>query len=108
MTDMTQLPVACTLSEPEVAERRAGLFADLARRRQETRSLPEGITLRYSSEQGTLALLGEFIQLENQCCPFFRFQLTVEPGGGPIWLELTGPPGTREFLAHEIGDPGIV
>jgi hypothetical protein len=108
MTDMTQLPVACTLSEPEVAERRAGLFADLARRRQETRSLAEGITLRYSSEQGTLALLGEFIQLESQCCPFLRFQLTVEPGGGPIWLELTGPPGTRDFLAHEIGDPGIV
>jgi hypothetical protein len=108
MTDITQLPVACTLSEPEVAERRAGLFADLARRRQEARSLREGITLRYSSEPGTLALLGEFIQLESQCCPFLRFQLTVEPGGGPIWLELTGPPGTREFLAHEIGDPGIV
>jgi hypothetical protein len=33
MTDMTQLPVACTLSEPERARRRAGLVADLARRR---------------------------------------------------------------------------
>jgi len=108
MTDRTQLPVACTLSEPELAKRRAGLFTDLARRRQEVRWLSEGVTLRYSSEQGTLALLGEFIQLERQCCPFLRFQLTVAPGGGPIWLELTGPPGTREFLAHEIGDPGIV
>ncbi len=55
-----------------------------------------------------MALLGEFIQLERQCCPFLRFQLTVEPGGGPIWLELTGPPGTREFLAHGVGDSGIV
>ena len=27
-----------------------------------------------------------------------RFQITVEPDGGPIWLELTGPSGTREFL----------
>ena len=108
MTDRTPLPVACTLNEPDLASRRAGLFTDLARRRQEARWLAEGITLRYSSEQGTLALLGEFIQLERQCCPFLRFQLTVEPGGGPIWLELTGPPGTREFLAHEIGDPGIV
>ncbi len=105
---MTRLPVACTLSQPDLAKRRAGLFADLARRRQEARWLPEGVTLRYGSEQGTLALLGEFIQLENQCCPFLRFQLTVDPGGGPIWLELTGPAGTREFLAHEIGDPGTV
>ena len=108
MTDRTPLPVACTLSEPELAKRRAGLFTDLARRRQEVRWLAEGVTLRYSPEQGTLALLGEFIQLERQCCPFLRFQLTVEPGGGPIWLELTRPPGTRAFLAHEIGDPGIV
>ncbi|MGH7413371.1 MAG: hypothetical protein ACREKJ_04160 [Candidatus Rokuibacteriota bacterium] len=107
MTGMTQLPVACTLNEPDLAKRRAGLFADLARRRQEARWLPEGIALRYSSEQGALALLGGFIQLESQCCPFLRFHLTVEPGGGPIWLELTGPPGTREFLAHEIGDPEV-
>ena len=107
MTDGTQLPVACTLSEPDLAKRRAGLFTDLAQHRQEARWLPEGIALRYSSEQGTLALLGEFVQLERQCCPFLRFQLTVELGGGPIWLELTGPPGTRDFLAHEIGDPGI-
>ncbi len=108
MTDMTQLSVACTLSEPDLAKRRAGLFADLSRRRQEARWLAEGITLRYSSEQGTLALLGEFIQLESQCCPFLRFQLTVEPGGGPIWIELTGPAGTREFLAQEIGGPAVV
>ena len=108
MTDRTPLPVACTLSEPDLARRRAGLFSDLARRRQEVRWLPEGVTLRYNAEQGTLALLGEFIQLESQCCPFLRFQLTAEPGGGPIWLELTGPPGTRDFLACGIGDPGIV
>jgi hypothetical protein len=105
---MTHVPVACTLTPPDLAKRRAGLFADLARRRQEARWLSEGVALRYSSEQGTLALLGEFIRLESQCCPFLRFQLTVEPGGGPIWLELTGPAGTREFLAHEIGDPGTV
>jgi hypothetical protein len=105
---MTQLPVACTLSEPDLAKRPAGLFADLARRRQEARWMPEGVTLRYSSEPGTLALLGEFIQLESRCCPFLRFQPTVEPGGGPIWLELTGPTGTREFLANEVGGPGIV
>jgi hypothetical protein len=107
MTDRTPLPVACTLSEPDLARRRAGLFSDLARRRQEVRWLAEGVTLRYSPEQGTLALLGEFIQLESQCCPFLHFRLTVEPGGGPVWLELTGPPGTRDFLAQEIGGSAV-
>jgi hypothetical protein len=38
------------------------------------------------------------IDLERQCCPFLRFELKVLPANGPIWLELTGPEGTRDFL----------
>jgi hypothetical protein len=39
------------------------------------------------------------IETERQCCRFLRFQLTVESDEHTIWLEFTGPPGTREFLA---------
>jgi len=28
-----------------------------------------------------------------------RFDFTIEPDGGLMWLELAGPPGTREFLS---------
>ena len=100
---MSELPVACTLSERELAERRAGLLADLRRHQQEVRWLPDGAAFRYPSESGILPALAEFIRLESQCCPFLRFRLTVEPAGGPLWLELTGPAGTREFLAAELG-----
>jgi hypothetical protein len=31
-----------------------------------------------------------------------RFQVTVEPDGRPVWVDLTGPPGAREFLAQMI------
>ena len=30
---------------------------------------------------------------------FLRFGITVEPDEGPVFLELTGPPATGEFLA---------
>ena len=36
--------------------------------------------------------------LECQCCPFLRFSIRLEPGEGPIWLELSGPEGTKDFL----------
>ena len=52
MTDRTQLPVACTLNEPDLAERRAGLFTDLARRRHEARWLAEGITCDTAQNRG--------------------------------------------------------
>lgn len=99
---MTELPVACALSERQLTDRRGGLLSDLRRHREEVRWLPDGVALRFPSGPNVLTILGEFIRLETQCCPFLRFQLTVEPGGGPVWLELSGPTGTRDFLAAEL------
>jgi hypothetical protein len=45
-----------------------------------------------------VASLGQLITVERECCPFLRFNLRLEPGEGPIWLELTGPSGTKDFL----------
>ena len=79
------------------------MLADVRRDQQEARWLPDGVALRFAAEPERLAILATFIDLERRCCAFLRFRLTVEPGGGPVWLELTGPPGTREFLAAELG-----
>ena len=43
--------------------------------------------------------IAQAIDAERQCCRFVRFTLTVEPDEGPITLDLTGPPGSREFLS---------
>jgi uncharacterized membrane protein len=45
-----------------------------------------------------LGAITRTIELERQCCRFLRFTIAVEPDGGPVSLELTGPPGTGEFL----------
>ena len=100
---MAELPVACTLTEAELAERRAGVLGQVRRAREEARWLPDGVALRFAADPERVALLATFIDLERRCCAFLRFRLTVEPGGGPVWLELTGPAGTREFLQAELG-----
>ena len=101
---MREPSVACTLSERDLAARRASLFAELRQQRLEIRWLPDGAAFRYRPGPAVLASLAEFVQLESKCCPFLRFRLTVEPASGPLWLELTGPSGTRELLATEVGD----
>jgi hypothetical protein len=103
---MAELSVACTLTEPELATRRAGMLAAIRRDQQEARWLTDGVALRFAAEPDRLATLANFIDLEHRCCAFLRFRLTVESGEGPIWLELTGPPGTRDFLAAELVAPG--
>jgi hypothetical protein len=99
---VAELPVACTLTEPELAARRAGVLGDVRRSALEARWVADGVQLRFAAEPATLSLLATFVDLERRCCAFLRFQLTVEPGGGPVWLTLTGPPGTREFLQAEL------
>ena len=51
-------------------------------------------------------LLGDVaraVDAERQCCRFLSFTIIVNPDGGPITLDLTGPEGTREFLAAILG-----
>ena len=66
----------------------------------EVTELSDGFRYQFASEVELIAELVNLIQLEHQCCPFLTFRLTVEPGDGAVFLEMTGPAGTKEFLAE--------
>ena len=58
-----------------------------------------GYRLDFAASSDVLRALVEMIDAERQCCRFLRFHLTVEPDGQGVSLDVTGPPGTSEFLA---------
>lgn len=95
---MAELPVACSLSTPELRERERTVLARIRTRVREVRDLDDGYALRFDAEGAMLSDLATLIDLERQCCPFLRFELKVLPASGPVWLELSGPEGTRGFL----------
>jgi hypothetical protein len=92
------LPVACTLSPEALAARRQGLLTELMRSATAREELGDGVRLTFAASDETLTSVFTAISAERKCCEFLRFRVTVEPGGGPVALELTGPRGTREFL----------
>ena len=96
---MADLPIACTLSPEALRTRRDGLLADLLRRAEHHEFIGEGLRVRFSPDDEALATIARAVDAERQCCRFLRFGITVESDGGPISLELSGPTGTREFLA---------
>ena len=96
---MSDLPVACTLDPAALKARRDGLLLELLRRADLREDAPSGHRLRFPATEDTLIALARTVEAERHCCRFLRFQITVEPDGGPMWLELTGPPGTREFVS---------
>jgi hypothetical protein len=100
---MTDLPVVCRLTSPELRERRAAVLTLLRAHMRERVPLAAGYRLRFDAAGGVLAALAALIEAERECCPFLRFQLTIEPAQGPVWLEISGPEGTREFLDTDLG-----
>lgn len=96
---MDERVIACSLDPSALERRRSGLLTDLIRRAARREECPDGLELRFSPDDDVLALLAHVIEAERRCCRFLRFDLHVEPNLGPITLRLSGPSGTREFLA---------
>src|SRR5687767_13045952 len=96
---MADFPVACTLSPDAVQARRQGLLADLWQRAHSHELTADGLRVVFPADGETLATIARAVDAERRCCRFLRFVVSIEPDGGPVVLELSGPSGTREFLA---------
>jgi hypothetical protein len=96
---MMDLPVACSLGPDALAARREGLLSKLFQSVRSHEPLANGHRFSLAATAETLDLIMRTVAAERLCCRFLRFEVVVEPDEGPVTLELTGPPGTRDFLS---------
>jgi len=94
----TDIPIACSLNSAEFHERERSVLQKLLPKAQRTESV-DGYVYRFPSDDKCFREITEFIELERQCCPFLDFGLSIPRGRGEIILELSGPPGAKEFIA---------
>lgn len=87
----------------EQRQERAELAKLIHAQTQELQELPDGYTFRLPSSSTLFLEQAEFVHLERHCCPFFNFKLELEANEGPIWLTMTGPEGSKEFMKTEVG-----
>jgi hypothetical protein len=106
---MADLPIVCTLDEETLKTRRENLLPGLIAEAGTREELEDGFRLRFA-QADVLPRLLRVIETERKCCRFLRFEVALEPDLGPISLTVTGPPGTREFLAALVERPagGVV
>jgi hypothetical protein len=97
---VSDLPVACSLMPAELQERRRNVLSKIRGAVADVTELKGGFIYQFAPDGELIPELANLIQFEHQCCPFLTFRLTVEPGDGSIFLEMTGPEGTKEFLAE--------
>ena len=101
---MEDPPIVCRLTPGEMQERKASLLPGILARANRIDALAHGYRVRFAASRETLQAITAMIDAERRCCRFLRFQLTIEPDEGPLVLDVTGPAGTRDFLAAII-DP---
>jgi hypothetical protein len=102
-------PFACDRNalSPELRKRHfKELGPALWSRKLSVRELPDGYEFKFPSDAKTVAMLKEWIAQERLCCPFFHIDLRFERAGGPVWMRMTGRPGTKDFIRAE-GGPWI-
>ena len=96
-------PFACKTSAytPKQKARKGELDNQFRRLAIAYRELPNGYAFQFPAEFDAIKDLAEWIALERLCCPFFTFDLVVEAEVGPLWLNLTGRDGVKQFIAME-------
>ena len=101
---MTDVGLECRLDVLEAAEQRRyeALRAAMRLELQETRELPNGYAVRLTSDPTVFRQVAEWISLERRCCPFLGLALRWSENDA-VWLELTGDPRVKAFLAARLG-----
>lgn len=98
----TEKEIACKLTTIELQARREGVLAELRAKVLETVETENGYAFRFAGSDETLGQLMVFIQSERQCCDFFTFKLGIQDSASPLWLEISGPIGTKSFIQAEL------
>lgn len=97
-------PLICDLSVLDPATRAAHIELGsylLGEAAEERRELADGYAFRFAAERYDQVVA--FVANERRCCPFLRFDLAVEPDGGPLTLRMTGGKGVKAVLQAELG-----
>lgn len=101
---MTTQPLFCNLDaiREDEQERHFGLVAQWQEAVEEVKELPAGYAFRLDENKVNILELAEFVSRERLCCPFFHFELAVEPHNGPLWLRLMGNAQVKTFVGEYV------
>lgn len=101
-TNNEKEPLACSLNGAEMKDRRKTIekFTRLILKKEETGN---GMLFHLDGSNKSLEEILALLQLERQCCSFLRFDLKIQKESMPVQLAISGPEGTKDFLADELG-----
>ncbi|MEM9329618.1 MAG: hypothetical protein AAGA85_28420, partial [Bacteroidota bacterium] len=80
-TETQNHPLACTLSDAKLAERKSSLQKEVFSKVQQVEEMAHGYAFHFEDDQLLLRSLLAYVVAERSCCPFFEQQVTIKPNG---------------------------
>lgn len=93
-----EIEIACLLPAEALEQRARDSSRRVFGQALEKREIDGGYAYRFEASESLGRELLGFALSERECCPFLTIEVRFDPGLGPIWLRLSGPAGTKEFL----------
>jgi hypothetical protein len=94
--------ICCTLNPSQMQERK-NILQKLHCLVKEKMEVENGYLFRFDGSNDIINQIVDIIKLERQCCSFLNFNITIEKETAPVFLKITGPQGTKDFLLYELG-----
>ncbi len=101
-TDDCKSPLTCKLTSAEMQQRKTTVLALLQKSVVEKKELDNGYAFKFDASDAMIDTLTSFVKTEKDCCAFFTFNLAVRGDQKFVWLQLTGPEGTKDFIKTEM------
>jgi hypothetical protein len=97
------LPILCTLNDRELQQRRHEILDRVQAAAIRKTELSNGYLYEFRPEPEMVATLKRLVALEQECCRFLCFRISLKDGRGPLVLEVTGPPVAKPVIADFFG-----
>lgn len=90
--------LSCSLLPDELQDRLDFLKEDLFPKVTHKEKSDNGIVFFFEDKDEIAKQLMEFVAAEKQCCPFFKFDLSVLPFQKGLALKISGGEGVLDFM----------
>ncbi|GJM40965.1 MAG: hypothetical protein DHS20C20_12470 [Ardenticatenaceae bacterium] len=101
---ITEIPIACDLTDKAFADRRQTILASLWQKMDERQELADGYAFRFPGTNEMAQEVVDFALAERQCCAFFQIEISFSPEKGSIWLRLRGGDGVKQFIETALAE----
>ncbi|MDX6668970.1 MAG: hypothetical protein QOK04_2350 [Solirubrobacteraceae bacterium] len=96
MSQAKELPLACSLPAPDLAERREEIGELLRRSLIGSEREPQHLRLHFDRSPSVADAVNDLVRRERECCPFLDF--TVEDGASDLVLSIRAPADATAVL----------